>query len=953
MYGIMVIYDPSAGKEKKMKLKSALTALTLTAMLINTQLSAMSYTGIGDVTSIHRDTVGDGLRYSEYISVDVNGKQQKSYIFEYKPGRGVIPIINYGKKVYGMDRLSALVKDANEDGLHILGGINGDFYSMQTGVPLGVMIENGELISTDNGNYALGFLPDGSAIIGKPEISVSFTNLTKMSAPITIGQVNKFPTIWGVYMNTEKFYSTTVSSAESLEITVKLDSALTPGKTVSGTVIGVNHDTSNSEIPEGCAVITVANSYEDHALFAGTEIGDNVKIDITCAAGWESITTAIGGGDLILDGGVMPEGTVDGDHEKVSNPRTAVGIKPDGKLIFFAAEGRSDNARGLKLVELSALMAELGCVTALNLDGGGSTTVMVKPSLASEISYASRPIDANYRAIANGILFASAHTPDGIPGALAPAPGAKYLLRGSTVGFSAKLLDRAYMPIEGSLEGDSLVAEFAEAYPEGSGSFSGGKFIAGQIGGEYFFRISDAADPTVYGETTLTVIDKLDRLELKKSYVKMLPGTKTKIDVIAGYEGNSVLCDAASFYYTLNGTHIVPDPEDYPTAAIVCELGYLEPDGTFQAFGGVSGEVELGVWFDQFVRYVKINISDESDIIADFETPEDIDSFTLSENGVASPVPGYKSGGALSVSLAEADAGSEAVPSHIVSVKPIEPISIFADAKSIIINLAGDFSGTPTVTLSDEDGNEYVLSYSVTKDYSKQLGWRELTAEIPESLKTGDMTVTTLLGVTLPEDGSSLSIDNPTIYYGKPIPPAISGIENHWAAESIETLYDMTVIEDIDCLTEGEIRTYPVDVPLTRGEFAKLLVRYLGIDTSPYLTDGAVIESDTPADKIPYIRAAIANGLMGGRGTLEDGSVIFDAGATITREEAFKVFGTILEAPETEITFADSADISSWAMSGISKCICAGLIKGYEDNTLRPRATISRAEMASLLMRMG
>ncbi len=763
----------------KMKLKAAVSAVLLTAMLTNTQILALSYTGIGNVTTIHRDTIGDGLRYSVYDSTDENGKTQKSYIFEYKPGGGVAPIINYGKKVYGMDRLSALVKDAAEDGLHILGAVNGDFYSMQTGVPMGVMIEDGELISTDNGNYALGFLPDGSAIIGKPEIGVSFTNLTKMSAPVKIGQVNKFPTIWGVYMNTENFYKTTVSAADAIEITVKLDSKLKVGSSVSGTVIDIKTDAKNSEIPDGCAVITVANSYEDHALFTGTEIGDSVKIDITCADGWSNITTAVGGGDLILRDGVMPEGIIDESHETVSNPRTAVGIKPDGRLIFFATEGRSDNARGLKLEELSALMAELGCVTALNLDGGGSTTVMVKPALETEISYASRPIDTNYRALANGILFASIYTPDGIPGALVPTPDAKYLLRGSTVGFSAKLLDRAYMPIEGELAGDSLTAEFAESYPEGSGSFSGGKFTAGQLGGEYFIKVSDAADPTVYGETLLTVVDKLDSLELKKSRIKMLPGTRAKIDIVAANEGNNVLCDSASFYYTLNGTHIVPNPEDYPTAAIFCDLGYLEADGTFQAFGGVSGEVELGVWFDQFVRYVKIEINDENDVVTDFEIPEDSGKFTVSENAEISPSSGYKSAGGIAISPvvpdAEIDGESEVAPSPIISVNPIEPIPIFADAKSVIINLAGEYSGTPTVTLSDERGNEYVISYTVTKDYSKQLGWRELTAEIPESLRTGDMAVTALLGVTLPEDGSSLILDNPTVYYGKITPPKISG----------------------------------------------------------------------------------------------------------------------------------------------------------------------------------
>ncbi len=57
------------------------------------------------------------------------------------------------------------------------------------------------------------------------------------------------------------------------------------------------------------------------------------------------------------------------------HPRSAVGIKPNGKIILLTVDGRSDNSAGMSLFELSKIMRWLGCVSAINLDGGGSTTL--------------------------------------------------------------------------------------------------------------------------------------------------------------------------------------------------------------------------------------------------------------------------------------------------------------------------------------------------------------------------------------------------------------------------------------------------------------------------------------------------------------------------------------------------------------------------------------------------
>lgn len=94
--------------------------------------------------------------------------------------------------------------------------------------------------------------------------------------------------------------------------------------------------------------------------------------------GWKTLDqpTALAGGPLlIINNKELDQLNVDFNTAK--HPRTAVGVTADNRLLVVVVDGRSSQSRGLSIPELSKVMHSLGCVSALNLDGGGSSTAWV------------------------------------------------------------------------------------------------------------------------------------------------------------------------------------------------------------------------------------------------------------------------------------------------------------------------------------------------------------------------------------------------------------------------------------------------------------------------------------------------------------------------------------------------------------------------------------------------
>ncbi|MES2651172.1 MAG: phosphodiester glycosidase family protein [Bacteroidota bacterium] len=94
---------------------------------------------------------------------------------------------------------------------------------------------------------------------------------------------------------------------------------------------------------------------------------------------WENNLTEkdvmLSGPLLILDKKIEALDTT--SFTKARHPRTAIGIKADGKVILLTVDGRQENSAGMSLHELTKTMRWLDCVSAINLDGGGSTTLWV------------------------------------------------------------------------------------------------------------------------------------------------------------------------------------------------------------------------------------------------------------------------------------------------------------------------------------------------------------------------------------------------------------------------------------------------------------------------------------------------------------------------------------------------------------------------------------------------
>ena len=111
-----------------------------------------------------------------------------------------------------------------------------------------------------------------------------------------------------------------------------------------------------------------------------------------------------GTGKFLVWDGELASGATDGTRAS----RTAIGIKADGSVVMMVLDGRQEPfSCGGSLREIAQIMLEAGCVRAVNLDGGGSTTYMSKPEGSDQIKVVSRPSDGYARSVAGTLVAVS------------------------------------------------------------------------------------------------------------------------------------------------------------------------------------------------------------------------------------------------------------------------------------------------------------------------------------------------------------------------------------------------------------------------------------------------------------------------------------------------------------------------------------------------------------------
>ncbi|MGH8792132.1 MAG: phosphodiester glycosidase family protein, partial [Stackebrandtia sp.] len=160
----------------------------------------------------------------------------------------------------------------------------------------------------------------------------------------------------------------------------------------------VDDSAGSGPIAENAQIVIGRDAGAD--ALSDVAVGDPVEVDYKLAGEGDAIDVAVGGNVVILRDGevVAPDNPL--------HPRTAAGVDAAGTTLYLAVvDGRSSLSVGMNYVDLAELMKSFGADDAINLDGGGSTTMAVHNGEAPTV--VNQPSDGQQRSVPNGIGFAS------------------------------------------------------------------------------------------------------------------------------------------------------------------------------------------------------------------------------------------------------------------------------------------------------------------------------------------------------------------------------------------------------------------------------------------------------------------------------------------------------------------------------------------------------------------
>ncbi|WP_229786861.1 phosphodiester glycosidase family protein [Actinokineospora fastidiosa] len=288
---------------------------------------------------------------------------------------------------------------AQADAGRAVAAVNGDFFDINnSNAPEGVGIRDGELVKSPNRGHHRAVGVDAAGIGRVMEVffegAVATGDgtipLTQLNAShIDVNGIGVFNPMWGEY-----------SRARAVRGAARVTEVVVRGDVVAEVRAGAGAD----PIPADGYVLLGRDAGAD--TLAALVVGDRARVSYTSRTSDGSVPrTAIGGNQLLIRDGeiVAPPDPL--------HPRTAVGFSHDGtKMFLLTVDGRQGPYMlGLNLRDVASMLKEMGAHNALNLDGGGSSTMVAREPGAEGVRVENRPSDGAERLVPNGLaLFAPA-----------------------------------------------------------------------------------------------------------------------------------------------------------------------------------------------------------------------------------------------------------------------------------------------------------------------------------------------------------------------------------------------------------------------------------------------------------------------------------------------------------------------------------------------------------------
>jgi exopolysaccharide biosynthesis protein len=308
---------------------------------------------------------------------------------------------------------SAISKLYNAEGHRVVGATNASYF-LGNGYPANLLVNNNVIVNygilgdnTDSPTQqpvAFGMTKSGEAIADYYSTDLSFT---VAGQKFTIDRVNNERAAGTSVLYTASQASTNTNNW-GIEIVVtgasKSTKTLSFGDSITGTVASVTEygQAGNSAIPEDGFVLSVQDKATAEQIKASIEVGSPIQVDLNIDDKWKDAQFILAAGPLLVkDGKVnisMPESS---SFVKTRSDRTAIAVDATGKKVFLVTvDGRqSGYSNGASLTDLASYLILKGAKYAINLDGGGSTTMVVRQPGEEAPSLANRPSEGSERRV--------------------------------------------------------------------------------------------------------------------------------------------------------------------------------------------------------------------------------------------------------------------------------------------------------------------------------------------------------------------------------------------------------------------------------------------------------------------------------------------------------------------------------------------------------------------------
>lgn len=692
--------------------------------------------------------------------------------------------------------------------------VNGSFFTPAgtgIGYPVGVIVQSSDIqCASDNINKysdsmaSLSITKDNQALLGFWKANMTLDSSSGASVPFQHYNKASGNGYTEIYVYDRKWGKTAAGATDEMP---DLFQMVVENGVVTDQITGA----PAAAIPEN-GFVAVTRGANVNKLKSAFAVGDKVSMNIVTSPNWKDIKMSVSGSAILVENGVIPaKFSFAASDTVVKSPKTALGFSKDGKTLFLVTvDGRQTASIGLTLKDMALFMQSIGAYNALNMDGGGSTTMVARPLGENGVKVMNNPSDGVTRSVINGVgVFTSA--PKAELAGLIIETNDRYMFTNATRVFTVKGYDKYNNPVDVD---PSLIKWSVSGV---KGEFKGNVFRPSTYGE----GVVKASIGKITASKNISVLSKPVAIKLSISELK-LPVGKTKSFTITGINPRG---------YTAS-----IEPNDLKWV-VTDGLGTVK-DGVFTAEKRGAGYIDAS--FGDAHAYCSLSISsDVLTVVDDFEENKgSFQSYPVTIEGYYEQSDEQKVSGKYSGKLEYDFTTNTDVTRAAYYVLPDDGLPIEKGISRIGINVHNDHENSSWLRaeLADADGKKQVVDLANPMNWT---GWKYVDASV-EHIKMPALLKRIYIVQTNPDmDAGCLYLDDLTLTVSGY--PSLEGLE---IPEDTPFVDEQNVAVSFSKATADSFRFGVMgQSSAPDNDIEKKLVKLFADKVTKYLEVGAVVGS--------------------------------------------------------------------------------------------------------------